>query len=158
MYTKGMKVYVRAGIKKNPTIPSWFSEVLPLSFDSALEIGRFRKLLNSRFEKKTTKKEIKELIKEYVYCSEEIAEEIYSYFKEQFFYVGIPNEDKILIEYYHGKKNQIIFHTLYGRRVNDALSRALGYLMGQKAGRDIEIGISDNGFYFAGEYYLLMKL
>ena len=40
---------------------------------------------------------------------------------------------------------------MYGRRVNDALSRALGLLMGHKVGRDIEIGINDNGFYFAGE-------
>jgi ATP-dependent Lhr-like helicase len=151
MYTRGMKVYVRSGIKRNPTIPSWFSEVLPLSFDSALEIGKFRKMMNDRFEKKKTKKEIKEFIREYVYCEENVAEEIYSYFKEQFYYAKIPHEERILIEYYHGKKNNIIFHTLFGRRVNDALSRALGYLMGQKAGRDIEIGISDNGFYFAGE-------
>ena len=48
-------------------------------------------------------------------------------------------------------KNYVIFHSLYGRRVNDALSRALGLLMGHKVGRDIEIGINDNGFYFAGE-------
>ena len=50
LYTKGMKAYVKAGIKKDPTIPSWFSEQLPLSFDSALEIQRFRKLLNKSLE------------------------------------------------------------------------------------------------------------
>ena len=44
LYTKGMKAYVKEGIKKNPTIPSWFSEQMPLSFDSAVEIGKFRKM------------------------------------------------------------------------------------------------------------------
>ena len=40
---------------------------------------------------------------------------------------------------------------MYGRRVNDALSRAFGFLVGQSGSRDVEIGISDNGFYLAGE-------
>jgi Lhr-like helicase len=40
---------------------------------------------------------------------------------------------------------------MYGRRVNDALSRALGWIMGNYGNRDVEMGINDNGFYFAGE-------
>jgi ATP-dependent helicase Lhr and Lhr-like helicase len=151
MFTKGMKAYVKSGIKRNPTIPSWFSEMLPLSFDSALEIGRFRKLVNERFENKKSKEEIIDFIKEHCYIKENIAKNIYNYFYEQYRYAGLPHERKIIIESYKGEKNYIVFHSLYGRRVNDALSRALGYLMAQKVGRDIEIGISDNGFYFAGE-------
>ncbi|MDD5191750.1 MAG: ATP-dependent helicase [Candidatus Nanoarchaeia archaeon] len=151
MYTRGMKAYVRAGIKKNPTIPSWFSEMLPLSFDSALEIGRFRKLLNEKFEMKKNKEEIIEFIKQFVYCQDSVAKGIYNYFYEQFKFAKIPNLNRLLIESYKGEKNYVIFHSLYGRRVNDALSRAIGYLMAQKVGRDIEIGINDNGFYFAGE-------
>jgi len=151
LYTRGMKVYVKSGVKRNPTIPSWFSEQLPLSFDSALEIGKFRKLINELFEKKKNKKGIKDFIKEYSYSDEEIADQIYDYFYEQFYYARIPHKSKILIESYKGEKNYIVVHSLYGRRVNDALSRALGYLMGQKVGRDIEIGINDNGFYFSAE-------
>jgi len=151
LYTRGMKAYVKSGIKRNPTIPSWFSEQLPLSFDSALEIGRFRKLINEMFEKGKNKKEIKEFIKEYCYSNESVVENIYSYFYEQFYYAKIPHETRILFEFFKSEKNYVIVHSLYGRRVNDALSRALGYLMGQKIGRDIEIGINDNGFYFAAE-------
>jgi len=42
---------------------------------------------------------------------------------------------------------------MYGRRVNDALSRALAYLMGAKGAskRDVEVGISDRGFYLSSE-------
>ena len=150
-YTKGMNVYVKTGVKRNPTIPSWFSEMLPLSFDSALEINKFRKKLNSLFEKKDEKKDIIKFIEEYVYCDHNVALNVYTYFYEQYNYSKIPHEGRILMEFYKGEKNYLIFHSLYGRRVNDALSRALGYLMGQKVGKDIEIGISDNGFYFSGE-------
>ena len=151
MYTKGMKAYVKAGIKRNPTIPSWFSEMLPLSFDSALEIGKFRKMMDDKFNNKSGKKKTIDFIKKYLYCDSSLALAIYRYFYEQYHYAKIPHEKKILIERYNGEKNYLIFHSLYGRRVNDALSRALAYLMAQKVGRDIEIGINDNGFYFAGE-------
>ena len=59
------------------------------------------------------------------------------------------------IEYYKSDKNYVIFHSLYGRRVNDALSRSIGYLIGQKSKKDVEIGINDNGFYFCGENLLI---
>ena len=151
MYTKGMNIYVRGGIKKNPTIPSWFSEMLPLSFDSAVEISRFRKLVCEKFESKKSKSEILNFICEYTHVTESVSEGLYKYFDEQHKFAKIPHENRLLIEEYKGEKNYLVFHSLYGRRVNDALSRALSYLMAQKVGRDIEIGISDNGFYFAGE-------
>ncbi|MGV8151827.1 MAG: ATP-dependent helicase [Candidatus Nanoarchaeia archaeon] len=149
MYTRGMNAYVRSGIKRNPTIPSWFSEMLPLSFDSAMQINRFRKLLSEKFELKISPVEIREFIKNYCYVGNEVSEEIYNYFNEQHKYSKIPHEKRILVEAYKGEKNYLVFHSLYGRRVNDALSRALAYLMAQKIGRDIEIGINDNGFYFS---------
>jgi len=151
MFSRGMKAYVNAGVKKNPTIPSWFSEMLPLSFDSAIEIGRFRFKINKMFESKKKKEEIVEFIKEYCYIGQGAAGVVYDYFYEQYNYAKIAHIERLVIEFYKSEKNYVIFHSLYGRRVNDALSRALGYLIGQKVGRDIEIGINDNGFYFAGE-------
>jgi ATP-dependent helicase Lhr and Lhr-like helicase len=151
IYTRGMNAYVISAVTKNPTIPSWFSEMLPLSFDSALEISRFRKLINEKFEKKEESEKIKEFIREYLYTTSSVSESIYDYFNEQYSYSRIPHDSRILIEKYKGEKNYLVLHSLYGRRVNDALSRALAYLMAQKTKRDIEIGISDNGFYFAGE-------
>jgi Lhr-like helicase len=48
LFSRGMKAYVRGDVSRNPTIPSWFSEQLPLSFDVALEINRFRRLVKER--------------------------------------------------------------------------------------------------------------
>ena len=59
--------------------------------------------------------------------------------------------EKIIIERYRAEKNYLLVQSMYGRRVNDALSRALAWIMGSYGHRDVEMGISDNGFYFAGE-------
>ncbi len=159
LYTRGMNAYVTSSVNRAPTIPSWFSEMLPLSFDSALNIGRFRKLLAEKLESGKSAKEIKEFIKEFVYCEEKVADAIYNYFYEQFKFTKgkIPHEKRIVMEFYKGEKNYVIFHTLYGRRVNDALSRAIALLVAQAGGKDIQIGISDNGFFLAGEKLQIEK-
>jgi ATP-dependent Lhr-like helicase len=151
IYTKGMNLYVRGGVSRNPTIPSWFSETLPLSFDSAGEINRFRQLMSERFEKGESKEEIIGFIKEHLYTTETAAENIYQYFNEQFRFLEIPTSKTIVIERYKAEKNYVLFNSMYGRRVNDALSRAIAFIVGRYGQRDVEVGISDNGFYLAGE-------
>ena len=157
LYSKGMNLYVRPAPDKNPTIPSWFSETLPLSFDTALEISKFRKELRKRFEKKVNKEKIKEFIKEWTYTSEQVSEEIYEYFYQQFNFSEIPDIDTITIEKYTDErddKKYVLVNSMYGRRVNDALSRALAFLIGNSKNlskRDVEVGISDRGFYISSE-------
>ena len=151
-YTRGMNVYVNSAEGRSPTIPSWFSEMLPLSFDSGLEINRFRKMMSNNLQKRKGKKAIKNFIEKYLYLNDEASESIYNYFNEQHGFLEIPNENLMLVEKYRfEKKDYLIFHSMYGRRVNDALSRAFGFLMGRAGRRDVEIGINDNGFYLAGE-------
>ncbi len=150
-YVRGMNLYVRPALHKNPTIPSWFSEMLPLSFDSAVEIARFRHLMYEKFHSKKNKTEIKEFIKSHLYVTNEISESLFNYFNEQYKFSEIPHSKKITIERYKAEKNYLLVNSMYGRRVNDALSRSLGFLMGRAGSRDVEIGVSDSGFYFAGE-------
>lgn len=148
LYSRGMKAFVRADVSKEPTIPSWFSEMLPLSFDSALEINRFRKLVRERIKKK---QECVKFIEEYLHCKSHVAEEVYDYFSEQGGFLEIPHEGLILVEKLKQEKEFMLFHSLYGRRVNDALARAYGFAAGRLKHRDIEIGVGDNGFFIAGE-------
>lgn len=150
LYTRGMNIYVSSSVMKPPTIPSWFSEMLPLSFDLACEISRFRGLLDGKF-KKNSAQEIKEWISSYLYVSFDVAREIYDYFYSQYKYLGIPSIKRIIVEKYSAEKNYVIFHSLFGRRVNDALSRAIAFVVGRIGSRDVEIGISDNGFYLSAE-------
>ncbi len=151
LYAKGMKIYVNSSVYRPPTIPSWFSEMLPLSFDLSLEISRFRGLIEEKLKARKSGKEIKKFIQRFCYVDKGTAENIFEYMRQQYEYVGLPSNKKIIVENYKGERNFFIFHSLFGRRVNDALSRAVAFLTAQQGGRDIEIGISDNGFYLAGE-------
>lgn len=151
-YGKGMTINVSPA-SGPPTIPSWFSQQLPLSFDLAMDIQRFRAHMDSKFQYKRSKKEIMEFIHEYLYVEDFAANSIYEYFVEQYKYAKIPSNRKLLIEYYtgFGGKKFVIFHSLFGRKVNDALSRATAYLVAKRYNANVTISISDNGFYLSSD-------
>ena len=151
-FSRGMTAQVSASASRPPTVPSWFSEMLPLSFDLALEIGRFRKLVNERFCSNKSKKELLEFINNFVQVDRNAAESIYNYFYEQFNFATIPSSTRIIVEHFSdNNKRYAVFHSLFGRRVNDCLSRAVGFAIARTQHRDVEIGINDNGFYIASE-------
>lgn len=151
-YGKGMTINVTPSVGP-PTIPSWFSQQLPLSFDLALDIQRFRDFMNSKFQYKRSKEEIMDFIYDYLYVDDFAANSIYEYFVEQYKYAAIPSNRKMLIEYYtgFGDKKFVIFHSLFGRKVNDALSRATAYIVAKRYNTNITISISDNGFYLSSD-------
>jgi len=136
-----------------PTVPSWFSEQLPLNFDLAQEISNFRGTIFKMFKFKT-KSEIKDyLIKEYPVDSK-ASKAITDYFYYEYSFLSslkpnvYPNDTNIVVENYiddAGNKN-LIFHALFGRRINDALSRVLAYVLSKYVERSIPIAINDNGF------------
>lgn len=148
-FSRGMVAQVFPTPQRPPTVPSWYSEMLPLSFDLASDIQRFRKLVNQKFAHGCTKKEVMDFILEYLYVDHNAAEAVYSYCKEQYDYIGIPHSDKILVEHYSDEKGKAttVFHALFGRRVNDVLSRAVAFAISRSQHRDVEIGVTDNGFY-----------
>lgn len=148
LYARGMKAFVKANVTRNPTIPSWFSEMLPLSFDVGLAIGKFRGLIKERIK---NKEECIKFIEKYVYCKKNVSEEIYNYCKEQNDFSVLPDEKTIVVEKFKEEKEYLLFHSMYGRRVNDALARAFAYAAAKNKHRDIEMGISDSGFFIAGE-------
>jgi ATP synthase F1 delta subunit len=122
--------------------------MLPLSFDLALDIQKFRYLMYDRFKHKRSKEEIMDFIGQYLYLEGDSANAIYEYMKEQYLFGHFPHEKKIVIEHYNdGKSKHAIFHTLFGRRVNDCLSRLVAYSISRSIHKDVEIGITDNGFY-----------
>src|SRR3972149_3938682 len=121
-------------------------------------IFKFRSLMKKKLDSRKSKNEVLEFIKDYLYVPRETAEAIYNYFLEQHSFLEIPAESEIIIEKFtDNNKKYLLFHTLYGRRVNDALSRAIGYIVASLGGRDIELGITDNGFYLAGENMILKR-
>src|SRR3989344_4675010 len=162
-FSRGMTAQVSTSVNRPPTVPSWFSEMLPLSYDLAMEINRFRRLMEEKFLHSAAKnkptlseekiqEEIITFIHDFLYVDEKAANSIYQFFYEQFYFSKIPSDKSIVIERYTDRERlYVIFHTLFGRRVNDCLSRALGYAIGRSQHRDVEMGITDNGFYLSAE-------
>ncbi len=152
LYARGMTVTV-ANSGSTPSIPSWVSEQLPLSYDIAVSIQNFRAILEWKLSTDLTQDEIISYIKDYLYVDSNSASSIYFYFIEQYLYSEIPSRNKLLIEYYtgFGGRKFVVFHSLYGRRVNDALSRAVAYIISEKYHRDISISVDDNGFYLSSD-------
>ncbi len=160
-----MKCYVSDAQGEVPTIPPWFSEQLPLTYELALEIGRFREELASAVSKsiKRNKRSAMLLSKvglrpdtgsrkilDRMPIDENAKASIFNYFAEQLLYTGyMPNDKLILVEITRdseSEKKLVIFHTLYGRRVNDALSRVFAILFGDAYETDVAVNINDNGF------------
>ena len=151
-YGKGMTINVSPA-SGPPTIPSWYSEQLPLAFDLAVDIQRFRYILESKFQYGRSKEEIMEFLHEYLYVDEFAANSIYEYFNEQFLYAQIPHRQKLLVEYYtgFGGRKFVVFHSLFGRKTNDAIARAVAYVASDRNKRNITISITDNGFYLSSD-------
>ncbi|HLG28860.1 MAG TPA: helicase-related protein, partial [Candidatus Brocadiales bacterium] len=146
-HARGMVAQVTAATGKKPTVPSWFSENLPLSFDLAIGIQKFRLIIKEKFDAKEKKAQVISFIHDYLYIDDNAAHAIYNYLREQYLYIGMPNEKELYVEYYkEGGKWYVIFHSLYGRRVNDAFARSVAYAVSRVLHEDVSITISDNGF------------
>jgi ATP-dependent Lhr-like helicase len=142
-------VFVSPAEGEKPTVPIWFSEMLPLAYDSAIEVGRFRRLVAEMVKSMLREEVIDFLVKVYE-LEKHAAEYIYEYIYEQLLYTGVVPSDKIIVieiwRDFESATTNIIFHSLFGRRVNDVLSRAYAYALSRKLGENIRISVTDNGF------------
>lgn len=131
----------REGAK--PTISAWFPKMLPLSFDLALDIQRFRREVKGLLKRRDA---VGRLMRKYG-IDKKAARAIIVYFREQARYSVIPDDEIVLVEFVPSeRRNRYFFHTLIGRRANDALSRVFAYLVSKKKNCNVGIAINDNGF------------
>lgn len=145
--SQGMRAYVERAEHEAPTIPPWFSEMLPLNHELALKIGEFRGGIASLLKQGKDKEAMEEIKK--LPVDDNSAKSIYRYFEEQWAFLGeIPTNKMFLVEATRDlwRRNFLVFHCLLGRRVNDALSRVFAILVGKKLHTDIGVVVSDNGF------------
>jgi ATP-dependent Lhr-like helicase len=140
--SRGMNIIVEEVEGEKPTVPSWFSEQLPLSYDLALRIQKFRGMMEKMLEKQA----IECLMREYN-IERSAAQAIYSYFLEQKLFSEIPTERKLVVEKFEDEgRNCYVFHTLIGRKANSAISRVFAYRVGIGKNCNVQIALNDNGF------------
>jgi ATP-dependent Lhr-like helicase len=147
--SEGMKVVVRRVEGVRPTVPSWFSEMLPLSFDSALKVAEFRGYVKDLIIKYGVDGAINRLVSEYG-VDYDVGRYIVDYVYEEFKYLGLVPDNKLYVvevwEDLDSRSVNIIFHYLLGRRVNDALSRAYASIISDLLGVNVRVTVTDNGF------------
>jgi len=144
---KGMKVFVKSASGRKPTVPSWTGEMLPRSFDLSMEIAKFRRELAARLDEPEDQV-IEWLVRDFD-IDHGSARSILSYFKEQRSAVDmVPDDRTLALEGYLDKagNHNIVFHFPFGRRVNDALSRAYAFQLTQRLGCNVSVSVVDDAF------------
>ncbi|AEF96783.1 DEAD/H associated domain protein [Methanotorris igneus Kol 5] len=135
---RGNRINVKEAFDEKPTIPAWFSEQLPLAYDLALDIQKFRG--------EVLWMSVEDIMEKYQ-VDEKTARAIKNYITEQDRYAVVPNHKQILIEHFVDEKRRYyVFHFLIGRRANDAISRAFAYYVSNLKKCNVRVSISDNGF------------
>ncbi|MHA1912321.1 MAG: ATP-dependent helicase [Candidatus Kariarchaeaceae archaeon] len=146
--TSGDKIIVRDAPGRLPTIPSWAGEMLPRSFDVSNELGKLYALIEGMLlEEKHD--EVETILIDQYYLDKYSSKALVSYCDEQLTISGaLPTNKFIPIERYVdlvGRTN-IIFHSIFGRRVNYALAQAYAGSIANEHEVNIGVSITDNAF------------
>jgi ATP-dependent Lhr-like helicase len=153
-HAKGFKAYVQRIKDGKPTVPSWFSEMLPLSFDLGEAVGDFRNQVFELLRMKKGKEKILEFIMNTTHSDKNAAEAVLGYFEAEMRFlrnIGIdyaPDNRNIIVENYIDKEGRqnIIFNCVFGRRVHDALSRAYAQAITETIHRSVQVNVQDSCF------------
>ena len=148
-YRRGSKVYVDR-TSERPTVPSWFSERLPLSYDLGREIASFQGEVINRLEADgaiATRQWLDEFP-----IDTNSARAITRIYDQQRQYTGatsVSTDDRLVVEEELDRdsyRRRFYIHSTYGRRFNDGLSRLLAYHCAQQTNANVKIAVADNGF------------
>jgi ATP-dependent Lhr-like helicase len=148
-YRRGTKVYVDP-TGARPTVPSWFSERLPLSFDLGREIAAFQGEVLDRLERGGPPA-VRDWLREYP-MDEATVRAVTRIFDHQVRYAGpdsVSTDRRIAVEVERDREayeRHYYVHTTYGREFNDGLSRLLAYRAAQEANASVSVAVADNGF------------
>ncbi|WP_129116470.1 ATP-dependent helicase [Halegenticoccus tardaugens] len=148
-YRRGAKVYVdRTGAR--PTVPSWFSERLPLSYDLGREILRFQGDLLDRLDR-GGEPAVRDWLRGFP-LDENSVRAVARTFHEQVRYAGagsVSTERRIAVEEELDRtayRRRYYVHSNYGRKFNDGLSRLVAYRIARRVNANVQVAVADNGF------------
>jgi ATP-dependent Lhr-like helicase len=148
-YRRGSKVYVDR-TSDRPTVPSWYSERLPLSYDLGREILRFQRELLARLET-GGEPAARVWLREFP-VDDDAVTALARMFGRQVAFAGpesVSTDGRLVIEEerdHQEYERRYYVHSLYGRRFNDGFSRLLAYRCAQAANANVSVAVADNGF------------
>ncbi|WP_436931867.1 ATP-dependent helicase [Halosimplex halobium] len=148
-YRRGSKVYVDP-TSARPTVPSWFSERLPLSYDLGREILAFQRELLDKLDRGGAGA-VRHWLREFP-LDENSVRAVARMFEEQIRYAGfesVSTDERLAVEEELDREEyerRYYVHSNYGRRFNDGLSRLLAYRIAREANANVQVAVADNGF------------
>ena len=145
---RGMSVYVKDASGRKPTVPSWTGEMLPRSFDLSVAVGEFRRLLSEKIGELGDEEAIAWLLQTFRLDAGS-ARSLVSHVQEQAAVLPeLPTDRRVVVEGYIDEKGtrNVIFHYCFGRRVNDALSRAVAFAVTEKYKTNVRVSVTDDSF------------
>ncbi|WP_254863403.1 DEAD/DEAH box helicase [Halovivax gelatinilyticus] len=148
-YRRGSKVYVDR-TRARPTVPSWYSERLPLSTDLGREILDFQAQLLDHYEAGGPAR-VRAWLREFP-LGDDSVRALARLYDHQLRYGGpksVSTPARLSVEVERDRdeyERHYYVHSNYGRRVNDGLSRLLAYHCAQAATANVRVAVADNGF------------
>jgi ATP-dependent Lhr-like helicase len=148
-YRRGSKVYVDP-TSARPTVPSWFSERLPLSYDLGREILAFQRELLETLEADGLSA-VRNWLRTWP-LDENSVRAIARMYREQIAYAGaesVATDGRLVIEEVMDREEyerHYYVHSNYGRRFNDGFSRVLAFRIARAANANVGVAVADNGF------------
>ncbi|MGP8070921.1 MAG: DEAD/DEAH box helicase [Candidatus Bathyarchaeia archaeon] len=111
-------------------IPSWEGEIIPVSYETAQEVGRLRAYIASMIDQP---EELRKLQRQ-LQLSEDALVKITDTISAQLKHSQLPSDRHIIIEKF---ENCIILHACFGSTVNDTLAMILASLLSSKYGVNV---------------------
>ncbi len=151
---KGDKVYVEPADGRKPTVPTWISEMLPLSFDLGEALSRYRYVIY-RMVSSGHREGARRFIKRFMRADDWAADNLVRYIEAQAGYLRSLGVDvfhsprDILVERYLDRGENLlylIFHGVFGRRANSVLAKAYAYRAREALGTSVKVLVDDHGF------------
>jgi ATP-dependent Lhr-like helicase len=151
-YRRGSKVYVDR-TSERPTVPSWYSERLPLSYDLAREVLAFQGELLDRLSDGGPPA-VRAWLREFPLDGNAVRA-ITRMYDEQVNYAGaesVPTPSRLVVEEELDRaeyKRRFYVHSNYGRRFNDGLSRLVAAAVANRTDANVAVAVADRGFSLA---------
>jgi ATP-dependent Lhr-like helicase len=148
-YRRGSNVFVDP-TDERPTVPSWFSERLPLSYDLGCAVLAFHGELVERAEAGGAPA-VRQWLRGFP-IDENAVYALTELFDEQVRYAGpesVSTPDRLVVERELDRaeyKRRYYVHSNYGRRFNDGLSRVVAHRVAKRTDANVGVAVADNGF------------
>jgi ATP-dependent Lhr-like helicase len=125
-----LSVEVEPTVPTLDAIPSWEGEIIPVTFETAEEVGKLRSEIASGLENSDA---LKRMQHQY-FLAEEAMTKVVDTVRNQLKHYPLPTNKHVIIEKF---ENCVVIHSSFGTKVNDTLAMIIASLLSAKFGVNV---------------------